>query len=250
MKRKYRLIFILFLIAFVVFSCSSLRTNNQIENRTNSLFGEWKTTCGDNINDIRLIILENGEYYKFSRFVGGKLLEKGLVLNSDSIAYGNRNRHRAYYNQEDSRLHLKEPCIYSLCDYVYTEFKKIDSENYQKTLKEYLIQDSLRNLLIGWWKVDTSLSRYDSIQQVFYPGKALFTLNIEDDGTATIFVNNKFDNNSKYTYRMTSNGILLSEIGGCMVSNHSIINVDSSSLVLTWNRNDDSLYFKRLIEIK
>jgi hypothetical protein len=244
MKRNKSIRLIIFTIFILTInSCSIFRLKNTTNADKTVLIGEWKTTCYDNINDLRLIFLENGEFYKFSRFDGGSLIYKGRLLGKDSLIFGEDYQYKTYIIYNDSILLFKD--WLSLI-----EFKKMKSKNPDLIVKDYLKQDSLRNLLIGWWKLDTNKSKYDTI---YWIGRDLseensFTLNINNEARAYEYYKNNFDYVTRYEYYMTNQGFCLEF--GCLVSEHNIIHVDKDSLILTWNRASDTLFFNRLKEIK
>ena len=243
---KYRLILLIITAYFILFSnaCSLVKRPIKTKTEKTHLIGEWKTTCYDNINDLRLIFLDNGEFYKFSRFDGGSLILKGKLSGNDTLIYGEIRQYKSQIFYNDSVLLFKDKYGFLF------EYKKLNSKNPDSIVKEYLKQDSLRNLLIGWWKLDKNKSKYDTI---YWLGRDLseensFTLNINNEGSAYEYTNNDFNNVKKYEYYMTNQGFCLEF--GCLVSGHNIIHVDEKTLILTWNRESDTLFFNRLIEIK
>lgn len=224
-------------------ACSLLKVKNKTYLDRTNLIGEWKTTCSDNINDLRLIFLDNGEFYEFSRFDGGSLILNGKLLGNDTLIYGEDYRYKKSIIYNDSMLLFKDWLS-------FIEFKKLKSPNPDLIVKDYLKQDSLRNLLIGWWKLDTNKCKYNTIHWI---GSDLseansFTLNINNEGRAYEYSKNNFDYVKAYEYYMTNKGFFLKI--GCSVSEHNCIHVNEDSLILTWNRASDTLFFNRLKEIK
>jgi len=204
--------------------------------------GEWKTTCSDDIKDDRILIIQNYKYYKFSKKNGGSLLDSGIISNDTFISYIFNNYKEKFFSNNCKIFLKEENNLFN----TLVEYKKIDETNQNLKLNNYLYQDSIRKLLIGWWKLDLLNSIFYSNNQ--FDIESSFTININKEGDAIKYLNNKYDEYERYRFQTTINGVQFQI--GCLVSDHKIIDINDKLLVITWNRESDTLYFNRLKEIK
>lgn len=239
---KTRLKILLFVITSSVFSFSKqnkLKSNNC---KSIPMSGEWKTTCSDDIKDDRILIIQNYKYYKFSKKNGGSLLDSGIISNDTFISYIFNNYKEKFFSNNCKIFLKEENNLFN----TLVEYKKIDETNQNLKLNNYLYQDSIRKLLIGWWKLDLLNSIFYSNNQ--FDIESSFTININKEGDAIKYLNNKYDEYERYRFQTTINGVQFQI--GCLVSDHKIIDINDKLLVITWNRESDTLYFNRLKEIK
>lgn len=200
------------------------------------------STSNRSISYDRAIILEDSSFYLFSGSDGGSLITTGRRFGSDSIEtenYGNL----AIKLIDSNNIRLSG-------GWRNTEdfYKRRRSGNYHENLKEFLKQDSLRKKLIGWWKLVDSKMPVKLVNYSGYYNK--FTLNIQPDGKAVFYLENKFDSTVDYSYKVNIDGIDFNK--GCIVGSDCKTSFDSKGrlkLVLD-NRMGDTLLLERLTDIK
>ena len=245
LAKKMRLLLIL-LFLYTLISCSNLEPSRSImKERLNTelIVGEWRLNSSSNkyLSNDRLIVLEDLTTFRFSGTDGGSLRAKGIIEN-DSIR--NKNGEILYVELIDSnRLRISSGWSNSV-DY----FKRSNYGDYQENLIEYLQQDSLRKKAIGWWQLTKSKMPIKLINYSGYYEK--FTLNIQESGDATFYLENQFDSLVNYSYRMNPDGIDFNS--GCVVGSNSKISFDKEgNMKLILDRKfRDTLTLERLKVIK
>ena len=243
--RKMRLLLTIIVLSTLV-SCSnqeSVKKNMDAKLSQDLLVGEWKLDSSSNsylFND-RLIVLEDLKTFEFSGTDGGSLRTKGNIeYDSLKTELGETLKIELL---DSNRLRISGGWSNS-DDY----FKRSNYGDYQENLLEYLQQDSLRKKVIGWWQLTKSKMPVKLINFSGYYEK--FTLNIQESGDATFYLENQFDSLANYSYQMNPDGMDFNR--GCVVGSDSKISFDEAGnmkLVLD-RRFGDTLTLEKLKEIK
>ncbi|MFL0085756.1 hypothetical protein R5N98_04860 [Tenacibaculum maritimum] len=234
------------IILSTLVSCSnqeSVKINEDPKLSQDLMVGEWRLDSSSNryqFND-RLIVLEDLKTFEFSGTDGGSLRTIGNIeYDSLKTELGETLRIELL---DSNRLRISGGWSNS-DDY----FKRSNYGNYQDNLLEYLQQDSLRQKVIGWWQLTKSKMPVKLINYSGYYEK--FTLNIQENGDATFYLENQFDSLVNYSYRMNPDGMDFNR--GCIVGSDYKIFFDKAGnmkLILD-KRFGDTLTLERLKEIK
>lgn len=225
------------------YSCTSLKQDRQTVLADNLIIGEWRLDSSSNrfFSYDRLIILEDSSLYLFSGSDGGSLIATGRWVAKDSIITGNRGSWKINFT-DSNHLHARGDGEDN--DNFY---RRNNYGDFHDNLKEYLQQDSLRELMIGWWKLISN----DTYVKLINNGKYYkdFTLNIRDNGDAIFYLDNKFDSTVDYSYRANTDGIDLMQ--GCVVSDcKASLDSKGRMKIILDHSTGDTLLLERLTHIK
>ena len=203
--------------------------------------GEWdldSVSKGIQYNQT-LLVLENFDVYKYSRYKGGELRKLGTLRSNDSIY----SEYGAFLKAElvnSNLLRLHGGGWYKTNEF----YEKEKSQDLSSNFENYRLKDSLRSQVLGWWK---TIGKYEPIRLTNYDAKPTeFVLNIKDNGEANFYLNNKFDSLVEYNYRMNIDGFDL--IRGEVVDGESKISFDENGNMnlKLGRRNIDTIKLARL----
>ncbi len=230
------------LFTVVMLSCQSADKHQEQADLNPGLAGEWwldSSSSRYRFKD-RLIILPDSSVYLFSGTNGDGLISKGKFFN-DSLFLDWENRRLTFLDSNRIRLNGG----FSNTD---DFFVRTTYGDYRGNLAEYLQQDSLRDKVIGWWKLVSSKAPVELINYSGY--YKTFTLNIRGDGDAVFYLENKYDSTVNYSYRMNPDGMDFNR--GCIVGSDSKISFDDKGRMrlLLDPRMGDTLVLERLVDIK
>jgi hypothetical protein len=231
---------IIILFTLTLFACRPAKNDNQTDKlNSNLLFGEWylDSSSSSHWYGDRLIIRNDSSVFWFSGSDGGSLYSKGYWTGKDTLLLRLEQKMKIIL-VDSNRIHISGGW-----NNLELSFRKTEAGN----LTEYLMQDSLRKQIIGWWKLTP---REEQVRLINYSGSfTKLTLNIDDAGHATFYLANKYDSTLTYSYRMFQDGLSLQY--GCIVSDSRVWFDKDKKMKLLLNRNDiDTLTFERLIDIK
>lgn len=227
-------------LVLTIFGCRPTKNNPQsLHVNSNLMFGKWELDSASNSHwyGDRIFIQKDSTMFWFSGTDGGSLFSSGLWNGKDTLELKLEQKMRI--NLLDSnRIHVSGGW-----NNVDLYFDRTESGQ----LSEYLVHDSLRTLIVGWWKLRPMKNQ---IKLMNYSGWfTRFTLNIDDYGHATFYLDNNYDSTVTYSYRMNLDGISLGL--GCLVSDSPLWLDQDKRLKFLLNRNDiDTLIFTRLTDIK
>ncbi len=226
------------------FSNPKENTSQLIELDSTLLIGSWRLDSSSDCNYSwdELYIDDEFDYYLFSRSNGGGLREYGQILYKDSLQnqYGTMNKIELL----DS-FKLKK----TWTGWVkHEEFYKKREHNFvNEKLNSAIKKDSLRSLIIGWWKLKESGRAINLLNASNgYCEKVI--MQIKNDGAVIFYKENQLDSTVNYSYDMYENGISLNR--GCISSRcFSHINENGDLQFELDRRYQDTLLFERIIEI-
>lgn len=240
---------IISLILLLLVGCSEIpsqedKTTETIELDSTLLIGCWRLDSSSNCNYSwdELYITDEFDYYLFSRSNGGGLRNYGQIPFKDSM----RNQYGTMNSIEllDS-FKLKK----AWTGWVEHEefYKKWDNQDVNEELILAFKKDSLRSIVIGWWKLKKSIHGIDlPNDQHGYCQKV--TMQIKDDGKVVFYKENQLDSAVSYSYDMYENGLYLNR--GCISSRcYSHINKNGDLRFELDSRYQDTLLFERITEI-
>jgi len=240
------------LLLALVFSCKEDVQEEQIapaEESSNQqlskdlVFGEWQFdySTSDYVKRHYLFITEDSNYYMFAMWNGGGMTDRGSLFSEDSIK-GKYFWKYKYALIDSSNMYIIDRNGFNNdTNYYY----KITYSDYHESLASNLQSDSLRNKLLGWWKLEKS--QYP-IKLHNYPEPCdQFTLNIRHDGTAVFFLENNLDSTVEYGYNVGQDYINFER--GC-TGTYSYVNVEQNKMKLKMSKYDfDTLQLKRITKI-
>lgn len=231
---------IIILFCLTLFGCGPTKNDRQTDKlKSNLFFGEWELDSSSNSHWLRdrLIIRSDSSVYWFSSSDGGSLYSKGYWTGKDTLSLRLEQKMKIVLT-DSSRIRVSGGWNNIECS-----FHKTQAGN----LNNYLMQDSIRSLIIGWWKL---MPRHEPVRLINYSGSfTKLTLNIDDAGHATFYLDNKYDSTVTYSYRMNQDGLRLGY--GCITTDSRVSFDKYKKMKLLLNRLDiDTLVFERLTDIK
>ena len=209
------------------------------------IVGEWDLDSIPNRRTLNesLLILENYDVYKFSRFNGGKLSKLGRLNSNDSI-YSEYGANLKAQLIRPNKLRLHGGGWYKIDEFYIKE----DSGNVLATYENYRKKDSVRTQIMGWWK---TVGNYNPIRLSNHNAKPTrFTLNIKHNGEADIYINNKLDSIANYTYHTNLDGMDLNRADVVGWESKISFNKNGIMNMKLGKRNLDTIKLIRITEIE
>jgi hypothetical protein len=238
-----------FLTICVLFACDARNENN--ENRGVSellsptvekthIFGIWRSEFIEERHTIA--ISADSTYYKFSAWNGGGMTDKGYLFSQDSIK-GKYSWKYQYGLIDSLNLWIYDKNGFRKDTIYYSKYKQKDFDQF---LAEKLAADSLRNQLLGWWKLENA--RFP-VRLINYNKKCeKFTLQFRNDGIAIFYRENYLDSTVTYGYNVHHGYVDFSR--GCIAGSNSFVEVNNDVMKLQLLRMEyDTLELRKIVRI-
>lgn len=231
---------VIILFTLTLLGCGPTKNDRQTDKlNSNLFFGEWELDSSSSPHWFgdRLIIRNDSSVFWFSGSDGGSLYSKGNWTGKDTLSLRLEQKMKIVL-LDSNRIHVSGGW-----NNLELSFRKTQAGN----LADYLMQDSIRKQIIGWWKL---MPGQEPVRLINYSGSfTKLTLNIDDAGHATFYLDNKYDSTFTYSYRMYQDGLSLQY--GCIASDSRVTFGKDKKMKLLLNRHDfDTLIFNRLTDIK
>lgn len=185
-------------------------------------------------------ITDKGTFWKFTYLNDRYLIDSSFIIIANEVL---QDKKRKYQVQLIDSFNMTIADNFGNTFFYRNQDREWNS-NYKNDLRDFIFQDSLHQQVNGWWKLTKATFR--PIKLVNYPDEINdFTLHINKNGSATVFIDNLADSTIEYSWKAKPNTLSFGRL--CIEGAESpIYYLDNNKMVTTFDKwKIDTLTFER-----
>lgn len=185
-------------------------------------------------------ITDEGSFWKFTYSSDRYLIDSCFTVSGNTVL---KDNHQNYQVQLIDSFNMKLADNSGNTFFYRLQDKEIDS-SYKDDLRSFISQDSLHQKVNGWWKLTKATFR--PIKLINYRDEINdFTVHLNKNGTATIFIDHLVDSTIQYSWEAQPNKLSFGRY--CILGAESpIFYLDKNKMVTTFDKwKMDTLTFER-----